>query len=173
MNSRLLEFAGLGWVDPAWYLIALAALILILLIFVIVQSLRISKLSGRLSVLTTGSEGQSLEQSIAKLLESNEEIRGRAENNDRRLGSISGQTVNCLQKVGIIKYDAFNQMGGKLSYALALLNEEDNGFIINCVHGAEGSYSYIKEIRDGQSEIELGTEEKQALDRAIANFSVK
>ncbi len=72
-----------------------------------------------------------------------------------------------FQKVGIVKYDAFKQMGGQLSFSLALLNENDCGFIINSVHSTEGCYSYSKEIKNGQCSILLGEEEKQALDMAM------
>ena len=66
-----------------------------------------------------------------------------------------------------MKYDAFNQMGGKLSFSLALLDEKNNGVIINSVHSAEGCYCYSKDIRRGQCNISLGAEEKQALDIAM------
>ncbi|MCR5753823.1 MAG: DUF4446 family protein, partial [Acetatifactor sp.] len=69
--------------------------------------------------------------------------------------------------LGIVKYDAFQQMGGQLSFSLALLDENDNGFIINSVHSTEGCYSYTKEIRHGKSEISLGKEEEQALSIAM------
>ena len=72
-----------------------------------------------------------------------------------------------FQKVGIVKYDAFNQMGGQLSFSLALLDENDNGFILNCVHSTEGCYSYTKEIKNGMCEISLGDEEKEALNIAM------
>ena len=68
----------------------------------------------------------------------------------------------------MIKYDAFNQMGGKLSFALALLNEENDGVVLNSVHSPEGNFTYVKEILEGKSELELAVEEKQALDRALA-----
>ena len=72
-----------------------------------------------------------------------------------------------FQKVGIIKYDAFNQMGGKLSFCLALLDENNNGFILNSVHSTEGCYSYTKQIVEGKSKIDLGKEEEEALKMAI------
>ena len=72
-----------------------------------------------------------------------------------------------FQKVGIVKYDAFSQMGGQLSFSLALLDENDNGFILNSVHSTEGCYSYTKEIKNGLCDISLGEEEKQALDIAM------
>ena len=58
-------------------------------------------------------------------------------------------------------------MGGMLSFSLALLNDQNNGFIINSVHSSDGCYSYTKEIKDGISEISLGEEEKKALDIAL------
>ena len=73
----------------------------------------------------------------------------------------------CIQKIGIIKYDAFNQMGGKLSFSLALLDENNNGFVLNSVHSADGCYSYTKEIINGECAISLGVEEKQAIEMAM------
>lgn len=72
-----------------------------------------------------------------------------------------------FQKFGIVKYDAFQQMGGQLSFSLVLLNENDNGFIINSVHSTEGCYSYSKEIKNGECSISLGEEEKKALNIAL------
>ena len=72
-----------------------------------------------------------------------------------------------FQKLGLVKYDAFQQMGGKLSFSLALLDENDNGFIINSVHSTEGCYSYTKEINAGVCSLTLGKEEEQALAIAI------
>ena len=71
-----------------------------------------------------------------------------------------------VQKVGLVKYDAFNEMGGKLSFSLAMLNESDNGFVLNAVHSREGCYTYIKEIIDGNSIITLAEEEQEALKMA-------
>lgn len=58
-------------------------------------------------------------------------------------------------------------MGGKLSFALALLDEKNNGFIINSVHSSEGCYSYTKRVLDGDSQIALSNEEKVAVERAV------
>ena len=57
-------------------------------------------------------------------------------------------------------------MGGKLSFSLALLNEMNDGFVLNAVHSREGCYTYIKEIVAGNSIIALADEEQEALDMA-------
>ena len=72
-----------------------------------------------------------------------------------------------FQKYGLIKYDAFQEMGGKLSFSLAMLNEKNDGFVLNAVHSREGCYTYVKEIIDGNSIIMLAEEEQQALDAAL------
>ena len=71
------------------------------------------------------------------------------------------------QKTGLVKYDAFQQMGGQLSFCLVLLDQDDNGFVINSVHSTEGSYCYTKEIKKGVSDVDLGKEEAQALAQAM------
>ena len=74
---------------------------------------------------------------------------------------------SAYQKMGLVKYDAFHQMGGQLSFSLALLDENNNGFIINSVHSTDGCYSYTKEIKNGICSISLGTEEAEALAMAM------
>ena len=71
------------------------------------------------------------------------------------------------QKVGIVRYDAFNEMGGNLSFVLTMLNDQNSGWLLNAMHSREGCYTYIKEIVNGKSYVELGEEEKESLERAI------
>ena len=71
--------------------------------------------------------------------------------------------------MGLVKYDAFHEMGGKLSFSLAMLDEKNNGYIINAMHSREGCYTYIKEIIDGNSVIVLAEEEQEALNQAMGN----
>ena len=76
------------------------------------------------------------------------------------------------QKMGLVKYDAFNEMGGKLSFSLAMLDVKNNGFIINAMHTREGCYTYIKEIIDGNSVIVLSGEEQEALNNAMGENNI-
>ena len=74
-------------------------------------------------------------------------------------------------KIGIVKYDAFPDVGGKLSFALAMLDEGNSGFVLNAIHSREGCYTYVKEIVKGESYIVLGQEEKEALRQAVNYLS--
>jgi hypothetical protein len=86
--------------------------------------------------------------------------------NEKNIKIIFDKMKFTFQKVGLVKYDAFHEMGGKLSFSLALLNEKNDGFVINAVHSREGCYTYIKEIVGGNSIIVLAEEEKEALKMA-------
>lgn len=114
-----------------------------------------------------GKDAKSLEKDIIGLYEDNRFIKANEEKHKKDIRTLYKKFESSFQKMGIVKYDAFRQMGGQLSFSLALLDENDNGFIINSVHSTEGCYSYTKEIRNGQSSISLGEEEKQALDMAM------
>lgn len=167
MNYNLLEEMGIGNFDLTYLFIAAFALILILLIVTIVQTIRIGKLSKRYKKFMSGKTAKSLEQDIEGIFEDNKFIKAATEKNRKDILALYRKLESAFQKVGIVKYDAFNQMGGQLSFSLALLDENDNGFIMNSVHSAEGCYSYTKEIKSGLCEISLGDEEKKALDIAM------
>ena len=148
-------------------MIILVVLILVLIVLLAVQISKTSKLKKRLDKFVLGKDGASLEQDIAGLYEDNKFLKTRADKNKKDIRTLYKRMENAYQKMGIVKYDAFNQMGGQLSFSLALLDENNNGFIINSVHSTEGCYSYTKEIKNGESSISLGKEEEEALATAI------
>lgn len=148
-------------------MIILVVLILVLIVLLAVQISKTSKLKKRLDKFVLGKDGTSLEQDIAGLYEDNKFLKNSADKNKKDIRTLYKRMENAYQKMGIVKYDAFNQMGGQLSFSLALLDENNNGFIINSVHSTEGCYSYTKEIKNGESSISLGKEEEEALATAI------
>lgn len=166
VNSAFLNQIGLGSFDLGYLVIgmlALAILVIILLILLIVQINKANKLKKRLDKFMLGKEGTSLEEDIAELYEDNKFLKNSTEKNRQDIRTIFKRLETVFQKMGLVRYDAFNQMGGQLSYSLALLDENDNGFIINSVHSTEGCYSYSKEIRNGDNSISLSSEEEEAL----------
>ena len=115
-----------------------------------------------------GADGKSIESLIHEHLDEIESIRAVGEKNSAAVKDIYEKMQYTFQKVGIVKYDAFHEMGGKLSFALCMLDKVNNGYIINVMHSNNGCFAYIKEVVDGKSYIELGDEEKQALQQAVA-----
>jgi hypothetical protein len=167
MNYNLLSEIGLGNFDLTYLFIGMFVLILILGIMIIVQLVKFDKLSKRYKKFMGGKNAKSLEKDIVGLYEDNKFLKTSMEKNKKDIQTLYRKFGRAFQKVGIVKYDAFSQMGGQLSFSLALLDENDNGFILNSVHSTEGCYSYTKEIKNGLCDISLGEEEKQALDIAM------
>ena len=141
--------------------------VFILLIVIIILFMRQNALQRKYDLFMKGKTGRSLEDALKKRVEELDGIKETEEMFDLRLKGVERSMSRAFQKSGIVKYDAFKELGGKLSFALALLDDENNGFILNSIHSREGSYSYIKEIIKGQSYIALSEEEKEALDAAI------
>ena len=147
-DSTFLNQIGLGGFDLGYLLIGMAVAVLLLLIFLILLIVQIRKTSK-------------LKKRLDKFLKAN------TEKNKKDIRTLYKNMESAYQKMGLVKYDAFNQMGGQLSFSLALLDENNNGFIINSVHSSEGCYSYTKEIKLGQCAIDLGSEEAEALSIAM------
>ena len=160
--------------DSDFIIIGLAVVVLILMILIIVNIVQMNKLKKNYNIFMSGKNAKSLEDVITKrfeqidgLLESNKE-------NERDIKSLYKNMKMAYQKMGLVKYDAFQEMGGKLSFSLAMLDGKNNGYIINAMHTREGCYTYIKEIIDGNSIIVLSKEEQEALKIAMeAKLSTK
>lgn len=167
MNSNLFNQLGLGNIDIGYIIIGFAILLLVLIILVIVQLRNYSKLNKKYKKFMQGKDARSLEKDIIGLYEDNKFLKTVTDKNKKDIRSLYKIMESAYQKCGIVKYDAFQQMGGKLSFSLALLNEKNDGFIINSVHSTDGCYSYTKIVKDGSCSISLGEEEKKALDIAM------
>jgi hypothetical protein len=167
MNYDLLNQLGIGNIDITYLFLISYGLVLILLILMIVQTVRLSRLSGKYKKFMSGKSASSLEKDIIGLYEDNKFVKTSLEKNRKDIQNLYRKLESAYQKIGIVRYDAFDQMGGQLSFSLALLDENDNGFILNSVHSTEGCYSYTKEIKSGLCDISLGDEEKKALDIAM------
>ena len=160
MISQFLGF------DSDYIIIGLAAFCLILLILVIVNMAQTSKLKKKYKSFMSGKNAKSLEETMITRLSQVDMLLEANAANEKNIKKLFGKMKFTFQKVGLVKYDAFNEMGGKLSFSLALLNESNDGFVMNAVHSREGCYTYIKEIVDGNSIIVLAEEEQEALNMA-------
>lgn len=167
MNSNILQSIGLGNLDIAYLFLTLLIFIVVLFVIIILQMKKLNRLQKRLSKFMTGKDAKSLEKDIVGLYEDNKFLKINVDKNKKDIRTLYKNMEHAFQKIGLIKYDAFQQMGGKLSFSLALLDENNNGFILNSVHSTEGCYTYTKEIKNGECAISLGEEEQQALDMAI------
>lgn len=167
MNSNFLSMIGLGSIDAGYLLLGLLIINMILLILIIIAFVQISKFTQKYKKFMQGKNAGSLEKDIMKLYEDNTYIKNNIEKNKKDIVELLEKQKYNFQKMGLVKYDAFKEMGGKLSFALVLLDENNNGILLNSVHSSEGCYSYTKRIKNGNSAIDLSNEEKVAVERAM------
>ena len=153
MESSIFDAIG---IDPGIIIIFVLGVLLIVLIYMIKISMKMSRFMKKYKMFMRGMDGASLERAFAARFNHMEEI--------RKIKEVQNITLN---KVAIVKYDAFKEMGGKLSFALAMLDKENNGFVMNAIHSSDGCYTYVKEIVKGESYVVLGEEEKEALRQAV------
>lgn len=154
-------------IDSDYILLGIAGFTILLLIILLVNMVQMHKLKKKYKMFMDGKNAKTLEESIMSRMDQIDYLISSTQKNENDIKKIFQNMKNTFQKVGLVKYDAFQEMGGKLSFSLALLNEINDGFIINAMHSREGCYTYIKEIIDGNSIITLGEEEKEALEMAI------
>ena len=167
MNSNFLNSLGLGNIDIGFIFLGLLVFSILLLILIIVTFVQIGKFKKKYTKFMLGKDGANLEQDIMTLYEDNKYMKLSIDKNREDIKELFKKHETAFQKIGLVKYDAFTEMGGKLSFALALLDEKNNGFIINSVHSSEGCYSYTKRVKDGDSQLALSNEEKVAVERAV------
>ena len=164
MESKILAKLG---IDPAFIFLFMLILIVVLFVLYVNVSLKYDRLKNSYASFMRGKDGKNLEESILTKFSELDGIAKIIKQNRADVKEMYRRTEHWIQKCGIVKYDAFNEMGGKLSFALALLDSDNTGWIMNAMHSREGCYTYVKEILKGESYVELSEEEAEALDRAI------
>ena len=160
---------GMGNAELGIIILVLAVILLISLALNIITMCAIRKLNKKYQKFMKGKDAKSLEDEIAGLFEDNTFFRASIDKNKKDIRTLYKKLESTIQKIGIVKYDAFQQMGGKLSFCLCMLDEENSGFILNSVHSTEGCYTYTKEIINGKAMIDLGKEEEAALKMAVGD----
>ena len=161
-------FSKVG-IDLGVVVLLLIVLIIVMMIMTVSMSLRLSRLNQKYRSFMKGKDAQSLEKLFHQRFKEIDKLNKQNELTKTDLKKIQGMTLN---KYGIVKYDAFDDVGGKMSFALAMLDKENTGFILNAIHSRDNCFLYLKEIVKGESYIMLSAEEIDALRQAITMNSI-
>lgn len=152
-----------------YIIIGLAGVALLELILIIVALVLVSRQKKRYDFFMRGKNGKSLEDMLVRKFNEIDDLAESNASNERKIEILQRKMKFAFSRYGIVKYDALDELGGKMSYVQAMLDESENGYVINVVHAREGCYNYIKEIIDGNSITTLSPEEQEALDKAKAS----
>jgi hypothetical protein len=143
--------------------LSLAAVCLFLTAVVVVLAARVARFS-RPGMAYSAFEGPAFTAAVARDLKAVAERLSQAE---AGLGEVRGILQSSIRHVGIVRYDAFRDMGGHMSFSLALLDGRRDGVVLSVLNGRDGSRGYAKPVSGGKSPTALSEEEQEALAQAL------
>ena len=150
------------------FLIGLIIIILVLFILCIASFINLSKLrKSYKEFMKRLGNGNNIEEMLRKYIDSVDEIQKENKELAEYCKKIDNNMENCIQKVGMVRYNAFQDTGSDLSFTLALLDENNNGVVLNGIYSREMSNIYAKSVENGKSLNTLSEEETEAINRAI------
>jgi Protein of unknown function (DUF4446) len=146
----------------------LLVVVLMLVLAIVGLILRTRKLNRRLDSITRGSDEQSLEAVLGSHLERVRHVVRDVEAVSARTALVEREIGSALRRVGIVRFNPFEETGGNQSFALALLDGRGDGFVVSSLHARAGTRVYVKAVAGGSSETALSSEESEALRQALA-----
>lgn len=167
MQSSILNKLGF---DPGILIIIILVFMVFILLYLSSVSIKMSRFMKRYRIFMRGKDGVSLERAFESNFIEVDRIGEQNKIQAQEIAKLREQMSRTPVKTGIVKYDAFPDVGGRMSFALAMLDMNNTGFVMNAIHSKEGCYTYIKEIVKGESYIVLGQEEKDALRQAVISY---
>ena len=87
---------------------------------------------------------------------------------DGRLDVVENGLTGAISRRALVRYDAYNELSGRQSMSIALLDRRSSGVVLTCIHHRDQARVYAKQIFEGQGELELSPEEAEALSTALA-----
>jgi hypothetical protein len=149
-------------------IVGLIAAVLALAVACVILARRTRKLAERLNGITRGAEGRSLEAVLDTHLEKVCSLSRQLDDVGARTAILESAQRRAFQRVGLVRYNPFEETGGNQSFALALLDAAGDGWILSSLHARSGTRVYAKAIKGGRSESGLSSEETAAIAQASA-----
>lgn len=150
-----------------YIIIGLLAFVLILFIILMITLKSLSNLENKYRKFMRGVDNKNLEDLIIGYLDKIDESKQETEHMKELYENLNLRLKSCVQKVSIVRFRAFEDVGSDLSFSIALLDENNDGVIITGIYGRNESTTYAKPIDRGISRYDLSQEEKQVLQDCI------
>ncbi|EGF14266.1 DUF4446 family protein [Dialister micraerophilus] len=152
-------------------LLGIGALIVLILLFILFQVLKmrakINRLNKKYSYFMAGEKGQTLEFKLSTEVRELREMMQTSKAMLHQQELLATMQLNSVQKIGVLKYDAFEETGDKLSFSITFLDGRNNGVVITSLSGRETSRIYGKRILNGRAKEPLSVEEAQSVELAM------
>jgi HAMP domain-containing protein len=142
---------------------AAAAGVLLIVVAYLAVTLRRMRRSQRIVV---GTDSHDLVEYAMSLLARVEQVEGRADEVEAAAAAVGKRVDRCLERRAMLRYDAIEGAGGRQSVTIALMDASRSGLILSAIQGRDYARIYVKEIREGLSDVELSPEEMRVLEQA-------
>ena len=150
------------------YLIALSVIVILLVIGLIIVIIKFNKISKKYTeFMKKLGNGKNIEEDLENYMYRVERVEKQNAEILNYIKNVDNDLNKCIQKIGIVRYNAFQDTGSDLSFALALLDEKNNGVVLNGIYSREMSNIYAKPVENGKSKYTISEEENLAIEKAI------
>ena len=150
------------------FLMIVAGMNILLLILYFCNILKLKKINKNYKIFMKKiGSGNNIDEMLKNYINKVDEVSDKNEEIINYCKTIDNRISLCIKKVGMVRYSAFKDTGSDLSFALALLNDKNDGVILNGIYSREMSNIYAKQVIDGKCSNKLSEEERQALEIAI------
>ncbi len=156
--------------DPATYMLMILLLTFISVIVIgwlIILTVKNARLHSRYKKYIEGSDGTSIEMKIDDFIKEGIQVKEDIIKIKKDLYSLQEFNKKNLQKIGIVRFSAFSEVGSDLSFSVAILDGNNNGFVISSIYGRDDNRVYAKPLENGQSKYRLSSEEEEAIQLAL------
>ena len=147
--------------------LAASAVAVVAMLIGIAAFVRIGRLRRLLAVVEAPDGRQSVLEVVGRNRDETAQLRSEVEATRRDVSEVRNALGDALRHVAVVRYDAFGDMGGRLSFTAALLDDSGDGLIVTSIHGRNEARTYAKGVTRGSSEQSLSPEEQQAIDAAL------
>ncbi|MCX8128976.1 MAG: DUF4446 family protein [Clostridia bacterium] len=141
-------------------------LIFILFLMNIGNRSKYKKLKAKYNKFMNGLGDANIEQLLENCIEKINGMNIKTRDLENQINSIERNLIQCVQKIGVVRYNAFDNVGSDLSFSIALLDNSDSGIILSGIYARDSSLTYAKPVISGKSKYALSAEEIQALETA-------
>lgn len=151
------------------FLIIIMVINIMLLLLYVLNNLKLSKLRKNYSdFMSKLGKGNNIDEMLKKYIEEVESISIENKEIEKYCDKLNNKTDQCIRKIGLIRYNAYKDTGSNLSFALAMLNEDNSGVVLNGIYSRDTSNIYCKTVEKGVSSYALSKEEEEAISKAIS-----
>ena len=156
--------------DPATrdiLLVAAVAVAVLAVVVAVVALVSLRRMRRDLTLLQADGDAPTFVQAVGRQTEQVRALRGEVDDLSALLARTRTELADAIRHVSVVRYDAFGDMGGRLSFSAAMLDDGGDGLVLTAIHGRSETRSYIKGVKAGQSDASLSPEEQQAITFAL------